>query len=104
MVKLFTKHISSISQSVKDLTFRKMKNKAGQVLQKKPIPRNPNTAEQQARRQAYSRLCYLWSANKIQDKDYFINEAKKRRLDKTNLYLQAYLRAMSHTRCSDSTQ
>lgn len=91
MVKLFTKHISSISQSVKDLTFRKMKNKAGQVLQTKPIPRNPNTPTQAARRQAYSRLCYLWSANKIKDKDCYINIAKKMRLDKTNYYLSCYL-------------
>jgi len=96
MVKLFTKYVTGISQSVKDLTFRKLSNKAGQVLQTKPIPRNPNSPAQQARRQAYSRLCYLWSANKIKDKDCYIDIAKKMRLDKTNFYLSCYLDILSY--------
>ena len=96
MVKLFSKFLTEISQSVGEMTFRRLPGKAGQTLQKKPVPRNPNSAAQKARREAFSRLCYLWSANKIKDKQCYIDIAKKLNLDKTNFYLRSLLDILTY--------
>ena len=91
MVKLFSKIMPEVSQSVGTLTFRKLSGKAGQTLQTKPVPHNPNSPAQQARRRAFSRLCYLWSADKIKDKQCYIDIAHSLDLDKTNFYLRSLL-------------